>query len=124
MIIKREINGAQVDIELTYNEKRLAGEEIDMANRAEDVLGKLKELAESGDIPLMPEQLKLIPDERLKVFALKGTHAVENYLGKDVNYWEAFWASLEFTLKERINWDEELPELLAEIPAAREVQDS
>jgi len=119
MIIKRNIHGEQVEIELTAEEMRLAGEESSLASRAEDVLGELKELAENGKVPLTVEQLELIPEDVLKEFTLEAVSLVAHQLGKNDSYWESFWFSVDFVLTHIINWDEEFPKLLVSA-AARE----
>ena len=113
MIIKRMLHDEEVEIDLTPEEMRLAGEESELSYRAEDVVGKMEEMAENGDIPLTLEQFKQIPADVLREFALGAAADVENALGKNDSYWESFWLSVEYVLEDRINWDEALPILLS-----------
>ena len=113
MTIKRTINGEDVDIELTFAELIEAGRENDIDNYSSDVLSKLEEMAESGEIPLTTEQLESIPEDVLKEFALDAAHHVDHDIGKNDSYFEAFWCTVEYVLTDRIEWDKELPKLLA-----------
>ena len=113
MTITQEINGESVEIKLTDSELVNASNEYDLDCYADDVLSKLQEMAERGDIPLTVEQLDAILKKRLRAFAEMAADHVDHDLGKNDPYFEAFWFTVENVLTNRINWDEELPKLLA-----------
>ena len=113
MIIKRTINDKEIEIELTTEEMRLASEAVDLDYHADDVIAKMQEMADSGEIPLTVEQMDMVPAETLKEFALDTAVEVEHMLGKNDSYFDAFWSSVEYVLTEMINWKEALPKLFA-----------
>jgi len=120
MTIKRRINGKTVKIKLTRKEIRLAGEENDMEYRSEDVLSKLREMADLGDIPLSEEQLEIIPADVMKEFTLDAAVDVERVLSKNDSYFDAFRCSVETVLTEKIDWKTTLPKLLGTVETVKE----
>jgi len=113
MIIKREINGELIEIKLTPAELCLASEKYNLLNRAMDVRNKMRDLAESGEIPLSPKQFENAPEEALKEFTLYAASVVEKRLDNNDGYWESFWLTVEYALTDCIDWDEQLPKLIA-----------
>ena len=108
----KKINGKEVEIELTSTELSLNGEDLKLKSYSEDILPRLREMADGGDIPLTEEQLESIPEDALKKFALETAVDLKNVLSKNDSYWEAFWCSVEYVLTERVNWELEIPKLL------------
>jgi len=120
MTIKRKINGKTVKIQLTPSEMREAYLEEELDNYSEDIIGKLGELVENGDVPLKPAQLKKIPRKKLKAFALETAQQLDHDIGKNDSYFDAFWCSVETVLTEKIDWKTTLPKLLGTVETVKE----
>ena len=123
MTIKRRINGKTVKIKLTPSEVREAYLEEELDKYSEDIIEKLDELVENGDVPLKPAQLKKISQKKLKAFALETARQLDNDIGKNDSYFDAFWCSVETVLTERVDWKTTLPKLLETVKTVKGAPD-
>lgn len=98
MIIQRNGNL----IKLTPEELRLAATEYNRECYGDDAMGKFEKMISESEenFPLSEQDYVNMSKAESKVFESHAVSAFEKYLNKNVDYYEAFWASVEQAVKD------------------------